>query len=127
MLAMKLKHFSLLASLVAVVGLGACREDPTEAGTGEPEAIVSTRSESHAAKSAAFSITAFTVDKNLKRIAGPLTATSAGTAVTVDSAVYFPELAETRVFLRTGTAASTGTIVTLSGHGLTKDVKVVVS
>ncbi|MGQ0560333.1 MAG: hypothetical protein ACT443_00500 [Gemmatimonadota bacterium] len=121
---MKLKPFAFLAC-VLVVGLSACREDPTEENVGVPEAIVSNRSETHQAVGATFTITAYVVDGNLQRIPGALTASAAGSAVTVDSAVFDPILAETDFFLRAN-AATEGTTVTLSGQGLTKDVKVVV-
>ena len=124
---MKFRPIALLACLTAVMGLAACSEDPTESGTGEPEAIVTTLSEAHRSVGASFSITAFAVDKNLKRIAGELTATSTGAAVSVDSVRYVPQLAETRIFLKANTASSAGTNVTISGHGLSKDVKVVIS
>jgi hypothetical protein len=105
--------------------LSACREDPTEANVGAPEAIISNRSETHQAVGATFTITAYTVDGNLQRIPGALTATAAAGAVTVDSAVYDPILTETDFYLRAN-GASEGATVTLQGHGLTKDVTVVV-
>ena len=124
---MKLRPFALLASLTVALGLAACNEDPTAAGTGEPEAIVTTLSEAHRSVGNSFSVVAYAVDKNLKRIAGKLEASSTGAAVTIDSTVYVPELAETRVFMKANSASSAGTNVTISGHGLSKDVKVVIS
>jgi hypothetical protein len=122
---MKLRPFALLACAL-VVGLSACREDPTQASTGVPETIVSNRSETHQAVGATFTVTAYVIDKNLQRIPGALTATSAGAAVRVDSAVYDPILTETRVYMKANSASAAGTNVTLAGHGLTKDVKVII-
>lgn len=122
---MRFRPFALLA--VAVLGLAACSEDPTEAGDGDPEAIITTRTTRTEARNTSFSVTGFAVDANLKRIPGALTAVSAGAAVRVDSAKYIRELAETRVFMTALSVSAAGTIVTLSGHGLTKDVTVIVT
>ena len=122
---MKLRPFALLACAL-VVGLSACREDPTSASTGVPETIVSNRSETHQAVNATFTVVAYVIDKNLQRIPGALTATPAGAAVRVDSAVYDPILTETRVYMKALSASAAGTNVTLAGHGLTKDVKVII-
>lgn len=123
---MKFRPFALLACLVTVVGLSACQEDPTEEGTGVPEAILTSRSEIHTTVGSSTALIAFTVDKNLKRIPGILAATSAGGAVTFDSVKYVPELAETRIFIKANSASTAGTNVTVTGHGLTTDVKVVI-
>lgn len=119
---MKFKSTALLACAL-VVGLTACQEDPTEANVGVPEAIVATRAETNLAKGGTVSVQAYVVDKNLQRIPGALTATAAGTGVTIDSVKYVPELTHTLIFIRAGQAAGS-TNVTLSGHGLTKDIKV---
>jgi hypothetical protein len=123
---MKLRPFALLACALVVGSSAACREDPTQASVGVPETIVSNRSETHQAVGAAFTVTAYVIDKNLQRIPGALTATSAGAAVRVDSAVYDPILTETRVYMKANSASAAGTNVTLAGHGLTKDVKVII-
>lgn len=121
---MKFRPFALLACAL-VVGLTACREDPTEANVGVAEAIITTRSETTVAKGGTVSVQAYVVDKNLQRIPGPLTATPAGAGVTIDSVTYVPELTHTLIFVRAGQAAGS-TNITISGHGLTKDVKVTV-
>ena len=122
---MKLRPFALLACTL-VVGLSACQEDPVQAGVGVPETIVSNRSETHQTVGATFTVTAYTIDKNLQRIPGALTATSAGPAITVDSAIYDPILTETRVYMKANAVSATGTNVTLTGHNLSKDVKVII-
>lgn len=123
---MKFRPFALLACAALVVGLSACQEDPTEGNVGVPEAIIADRSETHRSAGTAFTITAYVVDKNLQRIPGKIEAAPAGAAVTVDSAIYDAVLTQTRIYLKAN-AATTGTNVTLSGHGLTKDVSVVIS
>lgn len=122
---MKFRSFALLACAL-VVGLTACQEDPTEAGVGAPEAIIANRAETHLAKGGTFTVEAYVVDKNLARIPGALTATASGAGVSIDSVVYINELTVTRVFVRAGQTAGE-TNVTISGQGLTKDVKVVIS
>ncbi|MGQ0814542.1 MAG: hypothetical protein ACT4O1_08750 [Gemmatimonadota bacterium] len=122
---MKLRPIALLACAL-VVGLSACREDPTEANVGDPEAIVTNRSQTTQTVGAAFTVTAFTVDKNLQRIPGQLAAAVVGAGVSVDSAIYDPILTETDIFLR-ATARTTDAVMTVTGHGLSKDVKVIVN
>ena len=126
---MKLKLYAMIACLVASAGVAACDEDPTEAGTGEPEAIVTTLSATTRARNTAFTITAYAVDKNLHRIPGALTATPASAAVVVDSTRYVPELSATRIYQKTGatpTPAPAAT-VTITGQGLSKDLKVIIT
>ena len=123
---MKFRPFALLA-FVATVGLVACSDDPTETNNGEPFAIVTTRSETHLAQNAQVAITAYVIDENNRRIPGALTASSAGPAVTVDSAVYIPELAQTLVWTTARADSAAGTDVTISGHNLTTTVKVIVN
>jgi hypothetical protein len=123
---MKFRPFALLACLVTVVGVTACQEDPTEEGTGVPEAILTNRTEIHTTVGNKSFFTAFTVDRNLKRIPGILSATSAGGAVVIDSVRYLNELAETRIFYNPTAASTAGTSVTVTGHGLSTDVKVVI-
>lgn len=123
---MKFRSYMLLAA-AALVGLAACSDDPTSSGSGTPEAIVTSRSITTQTKGTHFSITAYAVDKNLQRMPGELTAAPAGGAVTVDSIRYVHELLETRIFLNAANTSTTGTVVTVQGHGLSKDVKVVVN
>lgn len=122
---MKFRPFALLA-FVAATGLIACSEDPTEAGDGQPLAIITNRSETTLARNAQFTIVAYTIDQNNRRIPGQLSATPAGSAVAVDSVRYVPELIETRVFIRGVSASSAGTDVTITGHNLTATTKVIV-
>lgn len=124
---MKFRLLAQLASLVAVFGIAACSEDPTDPGDGVPEAIATSRSEIHQTLGGKFTLIAFTLDKNTKRIPGVLDANSAGSAVVVDSVRYAAELAETRIFLNAAAASEDGTTVTVSGQGLTKDVTVIVT
>jgi hypothetical protein len=125
---MKFRPYALLACLVLVGTMAACSEDPTAAGSGEPEAIVTTRSLTNQTVGTHFSITAYTLDKNAQRMAGELDAAPNGGNITIDSIVYVHELLETRVFMKAATkTAAAGATVTVSGHGLTKDVTVVIS
>lgn len=126
---MKLRLFAMIACLAATAGLAACDEDPTAAGVGEPEAIITTLSQTTRAKNTTFTLVAYAVDKNLHRIPGALTATSGGGGVAVDSVVYVPELTETRIYLRTGgtAAPAPGIPVTVAGHSLQKDVSVIIT
>lgn len=125
---MKLKHYAMIALLAGTAGLAACDEDPTAAGVGEPEAIVTTLSQTSRARNTAFTIIAYAVDKNLHRIPGALSVTPSP-GVTVDSTKYIPELTETRLYLRTGgtAAPAPGVTVTIQGHNLTKDLKVIIT
>jgi hypothetical protein len=124
---MKLRTLAL-ACLLVTASTSACSNDPTAAGSGEPEVIVATRSLTNVAIGAKTSITAYTLDKNAQRMAGALTATSNGAALVIDSVVYVHELLETRVFFNpVSKTASAGVSFTISGHGLTKDVTVVIS
>lgn len=123
---MKFRTYALVAGALTVIGLAACSQDPTGSGSGEPEAIVTNRSEINQTKNASFSVTAYAIDKNDQRMAGKLEAVSNGAAIVVDSVPYVPELLETRVFMKAVGSTASGTTVTISGHGLTKDVKVIV-
>jgi len=124
---MKFRPYAMLTALVALVGLAACSNDPTAANTGTPEAIVTNRSTTTQTMGTKFTIVAYAIDKNVQRMTGKLDAVSAGSAVTIDSVVYVHEVLETRVFLNLAAKSATGTVVTISGHGLTKDVKIIVS
>ena len=124
---MKFRSYAMLA-IVTTMGLVACTKDPTDAGSGQPVAIETTRSLVSATKGTAFTVTAFTIDQNAQRMAGALTANSASSVVVVDSAVYVHDLLQT-VFYLHGTAATpaAGGVVTVSGHSLTKDITVKIS
>ena len=122
---MKLTRFAVLA-VVALVGAVACEEDIT--GGGEAFAIVTNRSQQTVARNTQFSITAYTIDSNNRRIPGALTAAAAGPALSLDSVVYIQELSETRIFARgTAVSAAPGTDITISGHNLTATSKVIVN
>lgn len=125
---MKLKHFAMIALLAGTAGLAACDEDPTSSGVGEPEAIVTTLSQTSRARNTPFTITAYAVDKNLHRIPGALSVTPSP-GVTVDSTKYIPELSETRLYLRTGgtAAPAPGVTVKVQGHSLEKDIQVIIT
>ena len=121
---MKFRLFSLLA-LVAALGAGACSDDPTDEGSGEPAAIVTNRSQITATRNVSFSITAFVIDQNNRRVPGALRG-SVGGGVTMDSTVYVQELTETRFFMRAAQAV-TGTDLTITGPaGLTKTTHIIV-
>jgi hypothetical protein len=122
---MKFTRFALLA-FVATIGLVACSEDPTETNQGEPFAIVTDRSQATVARNVQFTITAYTIDQNNRRVPGALTATAAGPAVSFDSVVYVQELSETRVFARGTAASAAGTDITITGNGLTATSKIIV-
>ena len=118
---------SALLTCLSVIALAACSSDITAEGSGTPQAIVASRSILATTRGTQAQITAYAVDQNNQRMAGKLDAISAGPAVTIDSVVYVPELLETRVYLKPVSVSSAGVSVTLSGHGLTKDVKITVS
>jgi len=124
---MKFRSYAMLA-IVTTMGLVACSSDPTDAGSGSPAAIETTRSIVSATKGHGFTVTAFAIDQNAQRMSGALTASSASSLVVVDSAVYVHDLLQTVIYLH-GTAATpaAGAIVTVSGHDLTKDVTVKIS
>ena len=125
---MKLTAYAVLACLVVGGGISACSEDPTATGSGEPEAIVTTRSLTNQTVGTEFSITAYTLDKNAQRMSGQLSAQTNGAGLTLDSTVYVHELLETRFFVKpTAKTGVAGQTVTVSGHGLTKDVTVIAS
>lgn len=121
---MRFRPFALLAALT-IVATTACSEDPTEPGNQEPLAIVTNFSQVVRAPGTKFTITAYAIDKNNARLTGRLDATASGGAIAIDSMPYFPELQETRLFVH-AISATDGATVTVSGHGLTKDVIVVV-
>ena len=122
---MKFRLFSLLA-LVAALGAVACSDDPTEANSGEPFAIVTDRTQITVARNTSTAITAYTIDQNNRRIPGALTATVTA-PVSLDSTKYVPELTETRFFVRGTAAAPNGVDMTISGpSGLTKTAHVIV-
>ncbi|HUP88624.1 MAG TPA: hypothetical protein VM100_04720 [Longimicrobiales bacterium] len=121
---MKFKLYSLLA-VAAVAGMTACSSDVTSEGSGTPEALVTSRTLTNQTKGSKFSITAYAVDKNLQRMPGALEATSANSGtVVIDSVRYFHELLETRIFINAANTSTAGTVVTVKGHGLSKDVTV---
>jgi hypothetical protein len=125
---MKFRPYALLACLVLVGSMAACSEDPTASGSGEPEAIVTTRSLTNQTVGTKFSITAYTLDKNAQRMTGALDATANGAGLHIDSIVYVHEVLETRIFVNAlSKTAAAGQTLTVSGHGLTKDVTVVIS
>lgn len=122
---MKFRLLSLLA-LVATAGLVACSDDPLDEGSGEPFAIVTDRTEIHVTRGVSTAITAFTIDRNNRRIPGALDGSLAAGTVTLDSTKYVAELSETRFFVRGTAAAPNGVDLTISGpSGLTKTVTVI--
>jgi len=123
---MKFRLFSLLA-LVTALGAVACSDDPTDAGRGEPFAIVTDRTEIHLSRNVSTAITAYTIDANNRRIPGALTGTVAA-PVTLDSTKYVQELSETRFFVRGTTAVPNGADLTITGpSGLTKTTHIIVN
>jgi hypothetical protein len=120
---MKFRLFSLLA-LVAALGAVACSDDPTDAGAGEPFAIVTDRTLVTIPRNTSTAITAYTIDQNNRRIPGALTAQPAA-GIVLDSTNYVQELSETRFFV-SGSAASPGADLTITGNGLTKTTTVIV-
>lgn len=124
---MKFRPTALFACAILATTLAACTKDPTSSGSGVAETIVLNRSTTNRSVGEKFSIIAYSVDKNIQRMAGKLDATSAGPAIVIDSVIYLPELLETRVFLNAAAKSASGTFITVSGHGLSADVKVVVS
>jgi hypothetical protein len=121
---MKLTRFAVLA-VIALVGAVACEEDIS--GVGEPFAIVANRSQITLAQNGQFTITAYTIDQNNRRVPGELTAVAAGPAIQLDSVRYIQELSETRIFTRGVSASAAGTDLTISGHGLADTVLVIVN
>lgn len=124
---MKFTRFALLA-VVALVGTVACEKDITSEDRGEPFAIVTNRSQQTVTRDLPFSITAYTIDQNNRRIPGALSAASAGPALSVDSVVYIQELSETRVFARGTAVSAAGTDITITGpSGLTATTKIIIN
>jgi hypothetical protein len=121
---MKLTRLAALAA----IALTACDSDPTNDGAGDPFAIVTNRSQTTVARDVQFTLTAYTIDRNNRRIPGALTATSAGPAVSLDSVVYVQELSETRVFARGVAASAQGTDIHFAGQaGLSATTRVIVN
>lgn len=119
---MKFRPFALLA-FAAALGVTACSEDIQ--GLGEPFAIVADRSTITAAPGVGFSVSAYTVDLNNRRIPGQLTGTITG--VTMDSTIYVQELSETRFFMKgTAEVAAPGAELVITGHGLTDTTFVII-
>ena len=124
---MKLTRFAVLA-VMALVGTVACEKDITSNDdSGEPFAIVANRSTLTLAQNGQFTITAYTIDANNRRVPGELTAVSGGAAVAFDSVRYVQELSETRIFTRGVSASAAGTDVVIAGHGLADTVTVIVN
>jgi hypothetical protein len=123
---MKLTRFAVLA-VMALVGTVACEKDITGDDSGEPFAIVANRSTLTLSQNNQFTITAYTIDANNRRVPGELTAVSGGAAVAFDSVRYIQELSETRIFTRGVSASAAGTDVVISGHGLADTVTVIVN
>lgn len=121
------KAVSVCVRFAMMTMLVACSSDVTSAGSGVAEAIVTSRTLSTQTQGTKFTVTAYAVDQNLQRMPGILVATSAGPAVAVDSTVYVHELLETRVFASAAQKTATGTVITVTGHGLTKDVLVMIN
>ena len=122
---MKFRLLSLLA-LVATLGAVACSDDPTDEGRGEPFAIVTDRTQITVPRNTSTAITAYTIDRNNRRIPGALTATPAG-GIVLDSTKYVQELSETRFFVRGTAALPNGADLTITGPaGLTKTAHVIV-
>lgn len=123
---MKFRSYALIACVLGVAVAG-CTSDPTSSGSGVPEAIITNRTVTNQTVGTKFSISAYTIDENAQRMAGALTATSAGAAAVIDSVIYLPELLETRIFVNPTGTSTAGTTITVSGHGLSSDVTVVIS
>lgn len=122
---MKFRLLSLLA-LVATLGAVACSDDPTDEGRGEPFAIVTDRTQITVPRNTSTAITAYTIDRNNRRIPGALTATPAG-GISLDSTKYVQELSETRFFVRGTAALPNGADLTITGPAnLTATTKVIV-
>jgi hypothetical protein len=124
---MKLRLLSLLA-LVATLGAVACSDDPTDDGRGEPFAIVTDRTQITVPRNTSTAITAYTIDRNNRRIPGALTGSLAGGGtVSLDSTIYVQELSETRFFVRGTAALPTGADLTITGpSNLTATTHVIV-
>lgn len=122
---MKFRLLSLLA-LVATLGAVACSDDPTDEGRGEPFAIVTDRTQITVPRNTSTAITAYTIDRNNRRIPGALTATPAA-GISLDSTKYVQELSETRFFVRGTAALPNGANLTITGPAnLSATTKVIV-
>lgn len=120
---------ALSAATVAVLPLFlalACSEDPTEAGTGEPAALLLSRETTFQSVGGSFNITVRVTDNKGTRLATPVSATSTdGSVVRVDSIVTVAELTETRVFLTSLVFDTIGTGVVFTAADLEETLTVV--
>lgn len=114
-----------VAALPLLLAL-ACSEDPTEAGTGEPAALVLSRQATFQSVGALFNITVRVTDSRGTRLSIPISAASMDDGIiAVDSTVTVPELTETRVFLKSLVFDTLGTDVVVSAGSLADTLTVI--
>ena len=120
---MKFRPFVIVA-LAGAAALAACKEDLE--GFGVPFRIQTNATVREVAVGTKFTITAYTIDRNNRRIPGPLEATVPA-GVTADSTVYVRELSETRFFLTANAPiAEPGGPMVISGHNLVDTTFIIV-
>ncbi len=122
---MKLGKFVRLLPLAApVILLASCSDDPTDEGSGEAFAIISSVSSTTRAVGAAFTVTAQVIDRAGTPLPQQVNATSAKTdVVALDSSRYVIELQQTTLYLRTLKVDASAPIV-LNASSLTDTVEV---
>ena len=125
---MRLGKFVQVLALTAPMAIAAvaCSDDPTDEGSGDPFAIVTSFSEGTRSVGTAFTITGKVVDRLGTPLPIQLTVTSGAASVAIDSTRFVTELQETRVYAR-AVAASAGTSVVFTGGALSDTVTVVVN
>lgn len=114
-----------VAALPLVLAL-ACSEDPTEAGTGEPAALVLSRQTTFQSVAASFNVSVRVTDDKGTRLDVPISAVSGNEdIIKVDSTVFVRELTETRVFLRSVDFDPIGTDVVFTAASLEATLTVI--
>ena len=128
---MRLGKFARLLTLVAPIAvlLAGCSKDPTDEGSGDPFALVTDYVSTTRAAGTSFVLGVKVIDRHNSPLQEEVTVTTADAAtVAVDSVRFRTELAETRAFLRAIKAsAAAGVTLTVTGGGLTQEVKVIVN
>ena len=123
---MKYRQIPALLLCSSLFALAACSDDPMS-GEGDVVDVQADKALVVVAPGDTINVTAYGLDANLSRVAGPVTFTPFGAAVVVDSTAYFPELAETRAVFIVSGAASAGTGVILEKGGVQDTVHIVVA
>lgn len=106
----------------------ACQKDPAAEGTGNAVAIQTSKSVVNEAPGAKFTVVAKILDQTFTPLPTAITVASGNAAVvSVDSAVFQPELSQTVAYLKGGSLTKAdSTSVTFTGKGLTATTKIII-